>query len=192
MPTQNRGQPLRGYARAAWCRWSACPVRRQRLLRCLSSTERPMIGSDGEVPHLHSVLGDNMCAWRLVALDFLSSTLSILRVEQLLAGRLDSKLRYVLAHNFIRKLCFGSKKWRWLNQWMISNLRSIGGIRMPNFEVLDARIDSALNIIIHNTRFKRRISLEEQAQKQDRSFVGHWGQQFCRKCRGQIYSCFST
>ena len=35
----------------------------------------------------------------------------------------DSKLRYVLVHNFLRKLCYGSKKWRWLNQWMISNLR---------------------------------------------------------------------
>ena len=39
---------------------------------------------------------------------------------------------------------------------------------MPNFEVLDARIASALNRIIHNSYFKRRISLEEQkALKQD-------------------------
>ena len=46
---------------------------------------------------------------------------------------------------------------------------SIRGISMPNFEVLDARIASALNKIIHNSHFKRRISLEEQkAQKQDR------------------------
>ena len=30
---------------------------------------------------------------------------------------------YVFAHNFLRKLCCGSKKWKWLNQWMISNLR---------------------------------------------------------------------
>ena len=39
---------------------------------------------------------------------------------------------------------------------------------MPNFEVLDARIASALNKIIHNSHVKRRIiSLEEQkAQKQ--------------------------
>ena len=45
---------------------------------------------------------------------------------------------------------------------------SIRGISMPNFEVLDARIVSALNKIIHNSHFKRRISLEEQeAQKQD-------------------------
>ena len=45
---------------------------------------------------------------------------------------------------------------------------STRGISMPNFEVLDARIASALNEIIHNSQFKRRISLEEQkAQKQD-------------------------
>ena len=40
--------------------------------------------------------------------------------------------------------------------------------QMPHFEVLDARIASALNKIIHNSHFKRRISLEEQkVQKQD-------------------------
>ena len=39
---------------------------------------------------------------------------------------------------------------------------SIRGISMPNFEVLDARIALALNKIIHNSQFKRRISLEEQ------------------------------
>ena len=50
---------------------------------------------------------------------------------------------------------------------------SIRGISMPNFEVLDARIASARNKIIHNSHFKRRISLEEQkAQKQDRFFRG--------------------
>ena len=50
---------------------------------------------------------------------------------------------------------------------------SIRGISVPNFEVPDARIASALNKIIHNSHFKRRISLEEQkAQKQDRSLRG--------------------
>ena len=50
---------------------------------------------------------------------------------------------------------------------------STRGISMPNFEVLDARIASALNQIIHNSQFKRRISLEEQkAQKQDRFLLG--------------------
>ena len=50
---------------------------------------------------------------------------------------------------------------------------STRGISMPNFEVFDARIASALNKVIHNSHFKRRISLEEQkAQKQDRFFRG--------------------
>ena len=47
------------------------------------------------------------------------------------------------------------------------------GISMPNFEVLDARIASALNKIIHNSHFNRRISLEEQqVQKEDRFLRG--------------------
>ena len=50
---------------------------------------------------------------------------------------------------------------------------SVRGIQMPNFEVLDAKIASALNRIIHNTQFKRRVSLEEQkAQKEDRFLRG--------------------
>ena len=45
---------------------------------------------------------------------------------------------------------------------------SARGIQVPNFEVLDAKIALALNRIIHNSHFKRRISLEEQkAQKED-------------------------
>ena len=44
---------------------------------------------------------------------------------------------------------------------------------MPDFEVLDAKIASALNRIIHNSHFKRRVSLEEQkAQKEDRFLRG--------------------
>ena len=51
--------------------------------------------------------------------------------------------------------------------------RSVRGIQMPNFEVLDARIASALNRIIHITRFKRKVSLAEQkAQKEDRFLHG--------------------
>ena len=47
------------------------------------------------------------------------------------------------------------------------------GIRTPDFEVLDAKIASALNRIIHNTRFKKKVSLDEQkAQKKDRLFRG--------------------
>ena len=50
---------------------------------------------------------------------------------------------------------------------------TVRGIQMPIFEVLDAKIASALNRIIHNTPFKRKVSLEEQkAQKEDRFLRG--------------------
>ena len=50
---------------------------------------------------------------------------------------------------------------------------SIRGISMPNFEVLDANDCFSAEQIIHNSHFKRRISLEEQkAQKQDRFLRG--------------------
>ena len=50
---------------------------------------------------------------------------------------------------------------------------SVRGVRMPDFEVLDARIASAPNKIIHNSHFRRRVSLEEQkAQKEDRFLRG--------------------
>ena len=50
---------------------------------------------------------------------------------------------------------------------------SIRGIQMPNLEVLDARIASAVNRIIHHSHFERRVSLEEQkAPKGDRFLRG--------------------
>ena len=49
---------------------------------------------------------------------------------------------------------------------------STRGISLPNFEVLDARIASALNKIIHNSHFKREISLEEQKAQMDRFLRG--------------------
>ena len=71
---------------------------------------------------------------------------------------------------------------------------------MHNFEVLDARIASALNRITHNSHFKRRVSLEEQnpktgpfpSRKTDRlldlrALPGHWSQPFCRELCRPIY-----
>ena len=44
---------------------------------------------------------------------------------------------------------------------------------MPDFEVLDAKTASALNRIIQNTRFKKKVSLEVIiAQKEDRFLRG--------------------
>ena len=55
----------------------------------------------------------------------------------------------------------------------LKSSRSITGTLGPNFEVLDARIASALNRIIQNTRFKKKVSLVEmKAQKEDRFLRG--------------------
>ena len=48
---------------------------------------------------------------------------------------------------------------------------STRGISMPNFEVLDARIASALNKITHNTHFQRKVSLEEQKAQNEDGFL---------------------
>ena len=46
--------------------------------------------------------------------------------------------------------------------------RSIEGKDFRNFEMLDAKIASALNKIIRNSHFKKKVSLEERkAQKED-------------------------
>ena len=60
---------------------------------------------------------------------------------------------------------------------------SIRGILMPDFEVLDARIASALNKIIHNSHFKRKISLEEQ--KRPRSRTGSFAER-------RLLTCFTN
>ena len=50
---------------------------------------------------------------------------------------------------------------------------SIRGPPGPDFELLDARLASALNRIIQNTRFKKKVSLEEmKAHKEDRFLRG--------------------
>ena len=55
----------------------------------------------------------------------------------------------------------------------LKSSRSIRGTPGPNFQLLDAKIASALNRIIHNSHFKRKVSLEEmKAHKEDRFLRG--------------------
>ena len=55
----------------------------------------------------------------------------------------------------------------------LNSSRSDKGTPGPDFEVLDAKIAPALNRIIQNTRFKKKVCLEEQkAQKEDRFLRG--------------------
>ena len=55
----------------------------------------------------------------------------------------------------------------------LKSSRSIKGTHGPDFEFLDARNASALNRIIQNTRFKKKVSLEEMKRhKEDRFLRG--------------------
>ena len=55
----------------------------------------------------------------------------------------------------------------------LKSSRSIAGNNFPNFEMLDAKIASALNNIIQKSYFKKKVSLEEQkAEKEDRFLQG--------------------
>ena len=83
-------------------------------LRCQSgpSAKNSVIFSGGDFQRI-MVQTNNDCRSQI----FIST--NSLHHPRLLAGRYDSRLRYGLAHNFLRKLCTGSKKWRWLIQWMI-------------------------------------------------------------------------
>ena len=55
----------------------------------------------------------------------------------------------------------------------LKSSRSVTGTHGPDFELLDARIASALNKIIQNSRFKKKVSLEEmKAHKEDRFLRG--------------------
>ena len=53
----------------------------------------------------------------------------------------------------------------------LNSSRSVSGKNLPNFEMLDVQIASALNKIIQNSQCKKKVSLEEQkAQKRRTGF----------------------
>ena len=97
----------------------------QELHQWNSSIEEPLHSSTVEKSERPEQNRDLRCQSGPSAKDQSSSveeTLQrIMGVHQqpLLAGRLGSRPRYVLVHNSLRKRCNGSKKWRWLIQWMI-------------------------------------------------------------------------
>ena len=92
---------------------------------------------------------------------------------------------------------FPTEAMLWINEVelvdSVDDLKSSCSLRRtqgPDFKLLDARIASALNKIIHNSHFKRRISLEEQKSPKRGPFPslktgclpdlrvlpGHWSQ----------------
>ena len=55
----------------------------------------------------------------------------------------------------------------------LKSAQSVRGKNFPNFEMLDAKIASALNKIIQVSHFKKKVSLEEQkSPKEDRFLRG--------------------
>ena len=99
---------------------------------------------------------------------------SSLHQQPLLAGKIRFKTEVCTCSQFPTEAMQWIKEVELVDS--VDELRSSSstrGISMPNFEVLDARIASALNKIIHNSHSKRKISLEEQkAQKEDRFLRG--------------------
>ena len=79
---------------------------------------------------------------------------------------------YVLVHKFLTEAVHWIKEVEMVDSVDdLMSSSSIRGISMPNFEVLDGGL--LQHRIIHNTQFKRKVSLEEQkAQKVDRFFRG--------------------
>ena len=75
----------------------------------------------------------------------------------------------------LQRQCYGSEEVEMVDS--VDDLKSPRSIQgcthFQNFEMLDARIASALNNIIQNSYFKKKVSLEEQkAQKEDRFLRG--------------------
>ena len=67
----------------------------------------------------------------------------------------------------------------------LKSSRSTEGITpFPDFEFLDARIASALNKIVQNSYFKKKVSLEEQKAQETDRFLRR------RQIAYLIYDCF--
>ena len=109
----------------------------------------------------------------------------------------------VLVHNFLRKLCYGSKKWRWLNQWMISNLRVLSDELKD--KILRYSMRRSLQHWTESSRIpasrkrsvwrkwkltKKTVSFEEDRLLTClRVLPGHWSQRFCRELCRPIHCC---
>ena len=83
------------------------------------------------------------------------------------AGKSTSRLKYVQIQCSLKSLCTGTKKSRLQeskDDFVTS--QSISGRRdIPDYEMLDAKIASALKKIITSVHFRRRVSVEEQRVK---------------------------
>ena len=103
-----------------------------------------------------------------------NSTYSLIHNRSLVENS-SQKSSHYLFWLFHRMPCCESKKWWWLILWTSRNPRDPFLERIyPNFEMLDAKIASALNDIIQNSQVKKKVSLERHnTQKEDRFLRRH-------------------
>ena len=104
--------------------WKSVRNKHQIKIRDASLDRQPKVLSSPVEETLQRIMGqtNNDCRF------LISILTSSLHQPRLLAGRLGSRPRCVLVHKTLRKRCIGSKKWRWLIQWMILNLHYLRGI----------------------------------------------------------------
>ena len=84
-------------------------------------------------------------------------------------GKFDSNIKWLVVLIFHRMPCCGSKEVEMVDSLdKLKSSRSVCGKDFSKFQMLDARVASALNKIIQNSQFKKKVSLEGQkAQKED-------------------------
>ena len=136
---------------------------------------------------------------------------SVEKTLQRIMGQTNNDCRFQISiSKFPTEVMHGSKKWKWLIQLIDSvddlmSSSSTRGSQMPNFDVLDARIASALNKIIHNSHFKKKNQSGGTKGPETGPFPsrktdclldlwvlpGHWSQRFCRELCRPIHYWFS-
>ena len=86
----------------------------------------------------------------------------------------DSRPRYVLVHNFLRKRCNGSRKWSWLIQWMNWDLRHllvVSQCRILKYSMRGLLQHWTKSSIIPSSKGKS-VWRNKKAQKEDRFLRG--------------------
>ena len=89
------------------------------LLRDFCEDRQPKILSSQRREYLPKILWPNKKGFKSRNFVLINSPLE----QHFGVRRQDSILMYVLVQIALRKQCYGSKKWRWLIQWTIWNLR---------------------------------------------------------------------
>ena len=91
-------------------------------------------------------------------------------------GNFDSKIKWLICSDFPSEAVLWIKEVEMVDSLdELKSSRAVSGKDFTNFEMLDAKIASALNKIIQNCQFKKEVSFEEQKAQKEDQFL--WGRQ---------------